>query len=406
MPLYQYRAITAEGESRSGAMEGIDEQSIVRQLQGKGLIPISVEMGGSRFSIAQLLNTQVGRSGLSDTRLLVFTQQLSALMQAGIALDRALEIMQHVCDDEQLRALVQPIQEGVRRGQSLSRVLADIPDSFSHFYVSMVQAAEVSGDLGNGLEQLAAYLERSKELREQVLSALIYPIILVIVSALSLLIILTYVVPQFQSLFADMVQALPLSTAIVIATAEGIRYYFHWAALVFVALVFYCRHLLSKPDVRMWWHRKRLSVPLLGGVSQRIETARFSRSLGTLVRGGVPLLSALSIARDTVGNICMSQAVDEATASLKEGKQLAGPLMATGLFPSLALQMIQVGEETGQLENMLLKVADVYDREVSTAIQRALAILTPVLIVGLGILIAGIIMSILVAIMSINDIPI
>ncbi|WP_370278872.1 type II secretion system F family protein [Pontibacterium sp.] len=406
MPLYQYRAVTAEGESRSGALEGTDEQSVVHQLQGKGLIPISIEMGESGFSIADLLNTKVGRRGLSDARLLIFTQQLSALMQAGIALDRALDIMYEVSDDPQLLELVQPIQDGVRRGLPLSRVLADIPDTFSHFYVSMVQAAEVSGDLGSGLDQLSIYLERSKELRDRVLSALIYPIILVIVAAVCLLIILTYVVPQFQTLFADMGQALPLSTAIVITAAEGIRDYFHWGLLILIAALLYWRHLLSKPDTRLWWDRKRLSMPLIGAVSQRVDTARFSRSLGTLVQGGVPLLSALGIARETIANTCMARAVDEATKSLKEGKHLAGPLQATGLFPSLALQMIQVGEETGQLESMLLKVADVYDREVSTAIQRALSILTPVLIVGLGILIAGIIMSILVAIMSINDIPI
>lgn len=406
MPLYQYHAVTAEGEARSGALEGADQESVVHQLQSKGLIPITVELGESGFSIVQLLNTNVGRRGLSDARLLIFTQQLSALMQAGIALDRALDIMYEVSDDRQLLELVQPIQEGVRRGLPLSRVLADIPDSFSHFYVSMVQAAEVSGDLGNGLDQLAIYLERSKELRERVLSALIYPIILVIVAAASLLIILTYVVPQFQTLFADMGQALPLSTAIVISLAEGIRDYFHWVLLVLIGLLLYGRHMLSKREVRLWWDRKRLSIPLIGTVSQRVDTARFSRSLGTLVQGGVPLLSALGIARETIANTCMVQAVDTATKSLKEGKHLAGPLLATGLFPSLALQMIQVGEETGQLESMLLKVADVYDREVSTAIQRALSILTPVLIVGLGIVIAGIIMSILVAIMSINDIPI
>jgi general secretion pathway protein F len=406
MPLFQYQAVTPDGESRSGSLEGADEQTVVHQLQAKGLIPVAVEPGERGFSITQLLNTRVGSAGLSDTRLLVFTQQLSALMQAGIALDRALDIMLEVSDDQQLLDLVQPIQDGVRRGLPLSRVLADVPESFSHFYVSMVQAAEVSGDLGNGLEQLASYLERSKHLRDQVLSALIYPIILVIVAAISLLIILTYVVPQFQTLFADMGQALPLPTAIVIAVAEGIRAYFHWGVLVLIVALFYWRHLLTKPEFRLWWHRKRLGLWLIGGVNQRIETARFSRSLGTLVQGGVPLLSALGIARETIGNTCMAQAVDKATKSLKEGKHLAGPLQATGLFPSLALQMIQVGEETGQLESMLLKVADVYDREVSTAIQRTLSILTPVLIVGLGILIAGIIMSILVAIMSINDIPI
>lgn len=406
MPQYTYHAVTAEGESRTGLLDGINEQAVVHQLQTKGLIPISVELGEVGFSLSKLLNTKVGSSGISDTRLLVFTQQLSALMEAGIALDRALEIMLRVSDDAQLKALVQPIQEGVRRGQPLSKVLAEIPDSFSHFYVSMVQAAEVSGDLGTGLDRLALYLERSKTLRDQVMSALIYPIILVIVAAVSLLIILTYVIPQFQQLFEDMGQALPLSTRVVIAVTEGIRDYFLWILAFLMVVIFYWRYLMTKPEYRLRWHGQILRLPLFGGVSQRIETARFSRSLGTLVKGGVPLLNALGIARETLTNTMMVQAVDSATGSLKEGKHLAEPLLATGLFPSLAMQMIQVGEETGQLEEMLLKVAEVYDREVSTSIQRTLSIMTPVLIVGLGILIAGIIMSILVAIMSINEIPI
>lgn len=406
MPVYQFRAVTAEGEVQEGTLEGSDSQAIVRELQGKGLIPVSVEAGAAGFRWSDLWTRQIGGQQVSDNQLMMFTQQLCSLMQAGIALDRALTIMQRVSDDPKITALVQPIQEGVRRGEPLSKVLAERPEGFSRFYVSMVQAAEASGDLGAGLEQLAAYLERSKQLRDQVVSALIYPIILVIVAGFSLLIILTYVVPQFQTLFSDMGRALPLSTAIVINTAEWVRDYVHWLILACVVLWLYWRYLMRTPAMRLWWHRKQLKLALLGGIVQRIETARFTRSLGTLVQGGVPLLNALGIARETLSNSCLASIVEDATGHLKEGKHLAQPLQASGMFPSLAMQMLQVGEETGQLDVMLLKVADVYDREVSTAIQRALSILTPLLIVGLGIAIAGIIMSILVAIMSINDIPI
>ncbi len=407
MPVFHYQAVTASGETRTGQLEGADQQAVVKQLQLQGLIPLSVESGIRGFSLQQLLHMKVGgRQGLSEARLLGFTRQLAALMQAGIALDRALQIMHRVTDDPELREVIGPIQEGVRRGQPLSTVLDEQNAGFTGFYISMVQAAEVSGDLGQGLMTLANYLERSKGLRDQVTSALIYPIILLLVSAFSLIIILTYVVPQFEQLFADMGRALPLSTQVVIGVAQFLRDYLLFLLVAVLLMFFYWRYLLTQPAFSLGWDKRKLSLPLFGSLIQRIETARFSRSLGTLVRGGVPLLRGLSIARETLSNRWLAEAVGGATSSLKEGRHLAAPLLATGAFPALAMQMIQVGEETGQLEEMLLKVADVYDQEVATAIQRMLAILTPALIVTLGVIIAGIIMSILVAIMSINQIPI
>lgn len=405
MPQFHYQAVTPDGEARNGLLEGSDEKAVIAQIQARGLIPISVE-SGVPSGMASMLTRPLGTHRGGHKALLLFTQQLAALMQAGIALDRALEIMTRVSDDPRLQAMVEPVQEGVRRGVSLSRVMAETPDVFSGFYVNMVQAAEVSGDIGGGLARLADYLERSKQLRDQVVSALVYPVVLVAVAAVSLLIILTYVIPQFQQLFSDMGQALPLSTRVVIGTAEAVRDGSIWLLPGLIAAMLYWRYLMRDPVNRMHWHHQLLRLPLLGGVNGRIQTARFARSLGTLVKGGVPLLSAMGIARDTLTNSKMAQAVAEATEQLKEGKHLAQPLLASGLFPALALQMIQVGEETGQLDEMLLKVADLYDREVSTSIQRMLSILTPALIVGLGVVIAGIIMSILVAIMSINDIPI
>ena len=406
MSLYHYRAVTPEGEMRTGQLDGADEQAVVNQLQRQGLIPIAIDTRSEELKLTKLLNTQIGQKGIGEARLLLFTQQLAALMQAGISLDRALEIMLQVTDDSQLRELVAPIKEGVRRGQSMSRVLADYPDSFSHFYISMVQAAEASGDLGAGLEGLSSYLERSKDLKQRVLSALIYPIILVIVSVSSLLIILIYVVPQFNQLFEGMGEALPLSTQVVIAVAAGIKEFFPWFLVGLLFLGFYWRYRMSQPMHRLSWDGQKLKIPLFGVLHQRVETARLTRSLGTLVGGGVPLLSALTIARESLSNTRMVEAVDKAVEHLKAGRYLANPLQLSGYFPSLAIQMIQVGEETGRLDEMLLKVADLYDREVAVAIQRMLAILTPALIVSLGVIIAGIIMSILVAIMSLNDIPI
>lgn len=406
MSLYHYRAVSDSGELQQGQLEVADEQAVLAQLRARGLIPIEISskpgwQAWLQFDINALLQRSRGQ------RLVVlFTQHLASLLQSGVPLDRSLEIMLRVSSDLPMQQLISPIQEGVRRGISLSRVLAERPELFSGFYISLVQASEVAGDLGEGLGSLAYYLERSKSLRERVVSALIYPMVLLLVSVSSLLIILTYVIPQFRQLFDDMGAALPLSTQIVIGVAEGLRSSGIWLLLLVLATVVLWRQLLQQPGYRLQWDRLMLRLPLLGPLRQRIETARFARSLGTLLKGGVALLQALSIARQTLSNQLMVAQVGIAAESLKQGRQLAAPLLATGVFPVLALQMIQVGEETGHLDEMLLKVAEAYDREVEIAIQRLLAVLEPLLIVGLGLLIAGIILSVLVAIMSITELPI
>nr|WP_239552714.1 type II secretion system F family protein [Oceanisphaera litoralis] len=385
-------------------MEGQNERAIVQQLQQRGLIPLSVEQDAGQRHSPGAGWLQRRRTG--ERQIQALTQDLAALLKAGIPLERALGIMIEVHSQTGDIRLLSQIREGIQRGQALSVVLAEQGSGFSPFYLNMIRAAEVSGNLELGLADLALYLERSRQLREKALSALIYPIILVLVSAVSLLIILTYVIPQFQQLFADMGQTMPLSTRIVIGSAEFLRDMGPWLLLALLLALIAGQRLLARPESRLAWDGFTLRLPLAGALIRRLEVARFSRSLGTLMKGGVPLLNALTIARDTVNNRLLAQTVGEAADSLKEGKRLADPLQASGLFPPLAIQMIRVGEETGQLETMLLKVADRYDREVESTIQRLLTILEPVLIVGLGVIIAGIIISILVAILSINELPI
>jgi general secretion pathway protein F len=406
MSSFAYHAVTGEGEERDGLIDAPDQAAAVERLQRQGLIPMSVELAGSQRR-GSLLSMKLSLgSGGQHNRMMSFTQDLSVLLLAGISLDRALAIMVSVARDPDLKQLINDIQESVRKGRALSAALAEQAGVFSNFYINMVQASEAAGDIGVGLNDLAVYLERSKELRERTLSALIYPSILLFVAALSLLIILTYVVPQFEQLFSDMGQALPLATQIVIGSARVIADYGLWILIGLLLLVFYLRSLLRQPAIRLHWDRRSLSLPLWGSLSQKLEVARFSRSLGTLVRAGVPLLSGLTIARNTLLNRALIVEIEMAAERVKEGSTLAEPLAESELFPPLMLQMIQVGEETGQLDQMLLKIADVYDRQVGTAIQRMLTILEPALIVGLGVLIAGIIMSILVAILSINQLPV
>ncbi|WP_107852363.1 type II secretion system F family protein [Oceanimonas marisflavi] len=406
MALFHFRAVSHSGEEQEGRLEGADQQAIVLQLQQRGLIPLSVEPAGERSTGVLNMNISLGRTGTGERHIQTLTQDLAALLKAGIPLERALGIMIQVRDREADTHLLSRIREGIQRGQPLSAVLAEQNAGFSPFYLNMIRAAEISGNLDQGLTDLAQYLERSRLLREKALSALIYPLILLLVSAASLLIILTYVIPQFQQLFADMGQTMPLPTRIVIGTAEFIKSTGLWLLLGLLLVLIYARRRLREPGVRLAWHRLLLRLPLAGPLIQRLEVARFTRSLGTLMKGGVPLLGALDIARQTLGNQLLMDILAEAGRDLKEGKRLAEPLQASGRFPPLAIQMIRVGEETGQLEDMLLKVADSYDREVENAIQRLLTILEPVLILGLGVLIAGIIISMLVAILSINELPI
>ncbi len=404
MALYYFKAVSQNGETQEGRLEGQNEQAIVLQLQQRGLIPLSVEQdAGQRHSLGA---GWLQRRRTGERQIQALTQDLAALLKAGIPLERALGIMIEVRNQAGDIRLLSQIREGIQRGQALSVVLAEQGAGFSPFYLNMIRAAEVSGNLELGLADLALYLERSRQLREKALSALIYPIILVLVSAVSLLIILTYVIPQFQQLFADMGQTMPMSTRIVIGSAEFLRDRGPWLLLALLLALIAGQRQLARPETRLAWDGFKLRLPLAGELIRRLEVARFSRSLGTLMKGGVPLLNALTIARDTVNNRLLAQTVGEAADSLKEGKRLADPLQASGLFPPLAIQMIRVGEETGQLETMLLKVADRYDREVESTIQRLLTILEPVLIVGLGVIIAGIIISILVAILSINELPI
>ena len=403
MPRYRYEAVDSSGEMLRDELEAPNAELAVERLRDQGLLPLTVtEVRGGLFSGGG------GRALFSKSRALgrkplgLLTQQLANLLHAGMPLDRALTILISVSEDAQAQTLLERVQEKVRGGSSLADAM-EAQGAFSRFYLNMIRAGEAGGALEVVLKRLNEFLERSQALRETVTSALIYPLILLSVSALSVIILLTFVVPQFQQLFADAGKALPLATQIVIALGEGFRHYW-WAgaiALVFIVALF--RQQLSNPHSRARWDRWFLRLPLFGDLIAKVETARLARTLGTLLGNGVSLLSALTIVRETLTNQVLAVAMDEVAEQVKTGHGLAEPLQEVGGFPRLAVQMIRVGEETGQLQEMLLQVADTYDNEVQTAVKRMLTLLEPAMILGLGAIIAGIIMSILVAILSLNE---
>lgn len=402
MPLYFYKAVNRDGESVEAEREAADESALILALQAEGCIPIRITPASSHpFSWLRL-----GRykARLSQKDIALFTHELLTLLQAGLPLDRALTVLLELTEQQSaLNALIGRVLEKVKGGAQLSDALEAQTGVFSRFYLNLIRAGEAGGALEQVLARLSEYLERSKELRETVSTAMIYPAILVTMAALSLLLLLTFVVPQFTEMFESAGKELPLPTQIVVGIAEGLRDYWWMLPLLAIAVASYARYQMADPGRRYVWDRRLLRLPMVGELIKKIEVANFSRTLATLLGNGVSLLTALTIVKETLGNRVVAEKIDVAAESLKQGGGLSAPLIESGLFPTLAVQMVKLGEESGHLDEMLERVAVTYDKEIKIAIQRLLALLEPVLIVGLGIMIAGIIISILMAILSVND---
>lgn len=404
MALYRYQAVTLAGATEAGDIDAPTPAAVAERLHERGLIPLRIEPTDAQRPAASMSLPLWGRANtVRPADVAVFTQELATLLRAGLPLDRSLEILISLAASEPVRALLSQVRDDVRGGASLSAAMEARRGVFSRFYISMLRAGEAGGALDVVLERLSEFMERSRELRETVQSALIYPAILVAVAVLSVVVLLVWVVPQFSAMFESSGKALPLPTQIVIAAGDFVAHW--WWALILggAGLWWWFSRQMQQPDSRLAWDRRFLRLPLLGDLIAKVEVARMSRTLGTLLGNGVSLLTALSIVRETLGNRVLSESLGAVAAQLKEGKGLGKPLLETGLFPKLSVHMVMVGEETGKLQEMLLRVADVYDREVRSAVKRMLSLLEPVLILGLGLVIGAIIMSILVAILSVND---
>lgn len=405
MPVFHYKAASSSGAVEQGELEARDQASAVERLQSMGYIPIRVDAGAAGTEGGGLLSgtSMFARKNVSQEELGDLTRELSTLLRAGLSLDRALELLLGMADNPPLRAMILRIRDDVRGGAALSTAMEAHPSVFGRFYLSMIKAGEAGGALGNVLARISEFMERSKELKETVKSALIYPTILIFVAAASIMLLLTLVVPQFSQMFQESGKALPLPTQIVVSTGDFLRQYW-WSLFALGFLLYrYYKRQMANPERRYRWDKRILRLPLVGDLVTKIEISRFSRTLSTLLGNGVSLLPAMSIVKDTVSNLVISTGLGTVRDKLKEGRGLGKPLMEEGVFPTLAIHMVMVGEETGSLGEMLNRVADVYDREVQTAVKRMLALLEPVMILGLGLIIGGIIMSILLAILKVNS---
>lgn len=399
MPKYAYKAVRPDGTQVEGELEMPDEASLVAHLQTEGLIPIEMRSAGGL--LASLRSPK--KKGLTQKQIGEVTRQLATLLEAQMTLDRSLQILVELSDDEAITKVLADLQERVRGGATFSAALEAQEGLFPRLYINMVRAGEASGALDEVLTRLADYLDRVAELRETVTSALVYPTILLVVAGLSVIMLLVFVVPQFTVLFEDMGAALPTSTKIVVTLGELFRNWW-WAMLCGVAVIaVIIERWLQDSDNRRAFDYRLMATPLVGDLIWKMETARFCHTLSTLLKNGLPLLSGLNLSKEVVDNRRIRDHLDEAAEELKHGRGLSEPLTSRAALPKLALQMIRVGEESGALDAMLTKVADIFDRETKSAVQRMLTLLEPVLIVGLGIMIAGIIISILMAILGANE---
>jgi general secretion pathway protein F len=404
MAQFSYKAIGRNGKTLEGVIEAAGQDLASRELRSQGLTLLKLEAGGSVGSGVE--EETAGGKPPSRENILAFTSELTVLLRAGLPLDRALKVLIDMAVLPQMHQLLSQLLKSVKGGKPLSQGLMHNENLFGMFYINMVRSAEASGQLPEVLARLVEYLENAKSTRDSVVSALIYPCILVVVATLAIVGMLGFVVPQFDTLFADMGDALPLMTRMVITSADFVKTYFWLIAIVVVALVMYLRNWMASDKGKKELHEKLLKMPIAGGIVFEFEVSKFARTAGTLLGNGVPVLQAISIAIDTVENQVIKEALGVLPPAVKAGKRMSSALQKTDMFTPMVIQMIRVGEESGSLGEMMLELAKVFDANVQSSVKRALTMLEPVLILFMGVVIAFIIISILMGILSVNDLAV
>jgi len=404
MASFSYKAISSQGKAVTGAISADRIELASRELRTQGLTLLSLEPTGE--NIFPPSQNPGGRGGVSSNDVLSITRELAVLLRAGLPIDRALKVMIEMAGHAQLRDLLDTLLTAVKSGKGLSQALQSYPDVFSNFYINMVRSGEASGRLGEVLARLAEYLTNSKAVKSSVVSAMIYPAILLGVAVLSILGMLGFVVPQFQTLFNDMGDALPLLTRAVISAGDFLKGYGLLLIFVFALLMFFLRNWLRSENGRARFDERLLNLPLVGSVVFKYEVSKFAKTAGTLMGNGVSLLQSISIAVETVDNSVIKKSLSALVPAVKRGQRISVALEEEKVFSPLVIQMIRVGEESGSLDQMMTELAQVYDEEVQAGVKRGLILLEPALILIMGGTIAVVIIAILMGIMSVNDLAV
>ena len=398
MTTFYYKALAADGKTRSGTLVANDSRTVARDLREMGMTPTFV--GAAKPG---RLSFELPRFRRNSKDILHFTQGTATLLNAGIPLDRALTITSELTERKDFQTVVQEMQRSLRGGKSFAEALAAHPQVFSELYVSMVRAGEVSGTLSLVMDRLAEFERDRDELRGYILSSLTYPALLVLVGCGSIFVLLNYVIPRFAEAFTTANMEIPLPMQLLLS-ASGIAQ--QWGLPVVALLVsagFGLRAWIRSPAGRLRWDRLLLRAPLLGDALLKADTSRLARAMATLVANTVPLVQALQISKGILSNKVLAAALDPVAKGVKRGEGLAGPLTRTGKFPALAGHLLTVGEETGHLDKMFARMADIYDKDTRAAIKRFTALFEPVVILVMGVIVGAMILSIMLALTSINQ---
>ncbi|MDQ6677095.1 MAG: type II secretion system F family protein [Acidobacteriota bacterium] len=397
-----FRAVGSDGKVRTGSIAAETERMVARELQKQGLTPVYV--GATENKAVEWKLPVLGAKKRRD--VLFFTQELSTLLSSGVPLDRALAITGEITERPHFRFIVLDILRTLKGGRSLADSLGTHPEYFSDLFINMVRAGEAGGSLPQIFERLTEFERSRDDLRGYIISSMIYPGLLAAVGLSSIIVLLTFVVPRFASVFEDSHMKIPLPTLLMLNASKLVKAWWWIAALAIASVTIGLRTYIGTYSGRMWWDKWRLGIPLLGDALRKAETARFARAMSTLVANTVPLVQSIGIAAGIMNNKMISGALREVSQGVKRGEGLAGPIRRAGVFPPLASHLLTVGEETGKLDVMFSRMADIYEADTRSAIKRFTALFEPAVILIMGIIVGALILSMLLAITSINEVAV
>ena len=400
MATFFFRAVASDGKIRSGRLSGDTEKVVARELRKQGLMPVYVGVSPKKSYDLRLPSFAMGRR----RDVLFFTQELSTLLNAGVPLDRALAITGELTVRASFRFIVLDVLRVLKGGKSLADSLATHPVYFSDLFVNMVRAGEASGSLAVVFERLSEFERSRDDLHNYIISSMIYPALLASVGVASILVLLNFVVPRFASIFKDSHLKVPVPTQIMLTASDIVKTYWWWAAGALVLAMIAFRLYLATTQGRLNWDTFRLKLPLLGDALRKAETARFARAMGTLVANSVPLVQCINISAAILNNRFVAGALDAVALGVKRGEGIAAPVKKAGVFPPLAAHLLTVGEETGRLDTMFDRMADIYENDTRAAIKRFTTIFEPLVILVMGVMVGALILSMLLAITSINEV--
>ena len=406
MPVFAYEAIDGRGNKLRKAIEAANKQEALQKIRTMGLKPTKLQekKGAAAPTAEDAGGSKKGFSlfdRVSAADVTQFTQQMATLQDAGLPIVRSLKILSGQMKQGKFRSQLEQVTDDVEGGSTFSEALEKYPRSFDNLYVAMVKAGEAGGVLDVILQRLSDFQEKSLKLKKKVKGAMIYPIAVISVACLILAFIMTKVIPQFQKMFKDMDTALPGPSQTLLAVSDAVQSYWYLAPVVIVAMIVAIKAVASSEKGGLALDAFKLRAPIFGQIVKKSTISRFCRTLGTLISSGVPILEALSIVKEAVGNKVIANAIMEVHGSIREGETIAGPLQQSGVFDPLLVNMIDIGEETGELDKMLNKIADNYDLDVDVLVDSLSSLLEPVLIVGMGLAVGFIVVALFMPLLSI-----